>query len=147
MENDRLVPPFVFSSVLLGHVVPLSIIANAIKILFPPPVATPISSLPLLLFVTNSSQVAATITTLHTAAERYQEPLVGPCRGPGGPLDKVNGRSAVEHTQGNCEAACDAVTDCTGYSYCGTCNGVECNLHGPGLDGACSDPRATSPVT
>lgn len=82
----------------------------------------------------------------HVPGERYQEPFVGPCRGPGGPLDKVNGRSAIEHTQGMCEEACDSLADCAGYSYCDSCNGGECNLHGPGLDGACSDSSATDPA-
>lgn len=86
------------------------------------------------------------VASQHTVGARYEAPLVGPCRGPGGVNDKVNSRSAVEHTQKMCEDACDALTNCVGYAYCGECNGGECLLYGPGVDGTCSDPSALNEV-
>jgi len=70
----------------------------------------------------------------------------GPCRGPGGVNDKVNHRSAIEHSQEECEAECSALDNCVGFSYCAVCNGGECILHGEGLDGTCSDPSALNEV-
>ena len=67
---------------------------------------------------------------------------VGPCRGPGGPNDKVNSRSAIESTQEECQTACADLVNCVGYSYCSNCNGGECILYGSRVDGSCSDPSA-----
>lgn len=67
---------------------------------------------------------------------------IGPCRGPGGINDKVNSRSAVEKTKTDCQQACADLQHCVGYAYCSVCNGGECILYGPGLDGSCSDPSA-----
>jgi len=81
-------------------------------------------------------------------ARTYQEPMVGPCRGPGGVNDKVNSRSAKEYARQMCEDACDNIAEdkCVGYAYCQGCNGGECVLYGPGLDGTCTDSSATNPI-
>lgn len=67
---------------------------------------------------------------------------VGPCRGPGGVNDKINSRMAIENTKEECNTACIDLLACVGYSYCSNCNGGECILYGPGVDGTCSDPSA-----
>lgn len=91
--------------------------------------------------------VVAQDNVAHTVGDHFTLLPGGVCRGPGGVNDKVNGMSAVEHTQLMCEEACDARKEkdengahCLGYSYCSKCNGGECILFGPGLDGTCSDP-------
>ena len=76
----------------------------------------------------------------------YGPQQIGPCRGPGGVNDKVNGRFAIEHTIEKCQTACDDTFDCIGYAYCSVCNGGECILYGAGLDGTCSDPSANNRV-
>lgn len=72
----------------------------------------------------------------------FEDEQIGPCRGPGGPHDKVNNRSAIESTQDECQTACVDLPNCVGYAYCSNCNGGECILYGPGVDGSCSDPSA-----
>jgi len=82
------------------------------------------------------------LSTFISSIQGIGEEQVGPCRGPGGPNDKVNSRGAIESTQDECQTACVDLDACVGYSYCSNCNGGECILYGPGVDGSCSDPSA-----
>jgi hypothetical protein len=99
-----------------------------------------------LLLLASASIIAAQSPIGHTVGDHYTLLPGGVCRGPGGVNDRINGMSAVEHTQLMCEEACDSHREmdengahCMGYSYCSGCNGGECLLFGPGLDGTCSD--------
>lgn len=107
----------------------------------------------LLFLLSSVSFVTAQDPGEHVVGERYTFIEGGVCRGPGGVNDNVNHMSAVEHTQLMCEQACDAHNEkdengahCLGYSYCSVCNGGECILFGPGLDGSCSDPSADNKI-
>lgn len=106
-----------------------------------------------LLLLASTGIVAAQDLVAHTVGEHYTQLPGGVCRGPGGVNDRINGMSAVEHTQLMCEQACDARKEkdengahCLGYSYCSICNGGECLLFGPGLDGSCSDSSVDNKV-
>eukprot|EP00532_Pseudo-nitzschia_australis_P017054 CAMPEP_0168246718 /NCGR_PEP_ID=MMETSP0141_2-20121125/494_1 /TAXON_ID=44445 /ORGANISM="Pseudo-nitzschia australis, Strain 10249 10 AB" /LENGTH=380 /DNA_ID=CAMNT_0008182417 /DNA_START=23 /DNA_END=1162 /DNA_ORIENTATION=+ len=66
----------------------------------------------------SAASVAAQDTVAHVVGAQYTILSGGVCRGPGGGAH------------------------CLGYSYCTLCNGGECILFGPGLDGTCSDPSA-----
>jgi len=106
-----------------------------------------------LLFLASAGIVAAEDPGAHTVGEHYTLLPGGVCRGPGGVNDRINGMSVVEHTQLMCEQACDARKEkdengahCLGYSYCSNCNGGECLLFGPGLDGSCSDSSVDNKV-
>lgn len=99
-----------------------------------------------LLLLASAGIIAAQDPVAHTAGQHYTLLTGGVCRGPGGVNDRINGMSTVEHTHLMCEEACDARmkkdengAHCMGYSYCSICNGGECLLFGPGLDGTCSD--------
>jgi len=96
-----------------------------------------------------SASIVAAQPGVHVVGDHYTLLTGGVCRGPGGVSDRINGMSAVEHTQLMCEEACDSRMEmdengshCKGYSYCSGCNQGECLLFGPGLDGTCSDPSA-----
>jgi hypothetical protein len=108
----------------------------------------------LLLLAHYATITAAQEPVAHTVGEHYTFLSGGVCRGPGGVNDRINGMHVVEHTQLMCEQACDARSDadengahCMGYSYCPNCNGGECLLFGPGLDGRCSDSSVDNKVS
>lgn len=80
-------------------------------------------------------------TFLAATTDGFQRaPGNGPCRGPGGVLDKVNNRGADEISETECRAYCEAEPNCNGFGHTAAINEGECILHGPGLDGTCSDP-------
>ena len=55
---------------------------------------------------------SADTTTTSGGPTRYQQPLVGACRGPGGPHDQVNSRYRNSATHEMCEHACDVEARC-----------------------------------
>lgn len=71
----------------------------------------------------------------------------GPCRGIGGALDKVNNRHAYEIDFDECKAYCEAEPNCKGMSHSAAINEGDCVLHGPDLDGTCSDPQYTREIS
>mmetsp|Transcript_14444 Transcript_14444/g.21507 ORF Transcript_14444/g.21507 Transcript_14444/m.21507 type:complete len:479 (-) Transcript_14444:420-1856(-) len=86
--------------------------------------------------------LSLSLLTAFPSIHGFGEEKVGPCRGPGGVNDKVNSRAAIETTQAACQEACVDLEACVGYAYCSNCNGGECILYGPGVDGSCTDPSA-----
>jgi len=85
------------------------------------------------------------IASLAVSIEAFQQaPGNGPCRGIGGPLDKVNNRYATEIDFDDCKSYCKAEEQCNAITHTKEINEGECILHGPGLDGTCSDSQYKS---
>jgi hypothetical protein len=88
----------------------------------------------------NSPGASCPGTTIRTH-NTYCRPLTGGCAGPGGANDAVNGAQTIGlRTEAACQAVCDAVPACVGYSYCGDDargndprNSWHCNIFGPGV--------------
>lgn len=73
---------------------------------------------------------------------KYTKVSTGACRGNDGTADKVSGVYTTGQTHEWCEAQCDAIGDCKGYSFqIGQSDALaaQCVVHSPTVAGSCSN--------
>jgi len=67
---------------------------------------------------------------------KYHLVGVGNCRGNGGTADKIDSKSKRLAAQKDCEAECDKLANCVGYTF--NVGSEFCAIYGAGMDGKCS---------